>query len=79
MRCDDKTIGVPIDSSRFQSLLGFLMRCDRMFTEHCNSRKEAFQSLLGFLMRCDMNLWGSHTPKKKFQSLLGFLMRCDAN
>ena len=36
----------------FQSLLGFLMRCDGYgFWEssHCM----VFQSLLGFLMRCD--------------------------
>ena len=37
----------------FQSLLGFLMRCD--FTLVVWINKEKFQSLLGFLMRCDSN------------------------
>ena len=38
----------------FQSLLGFLMRCDsiRWYGSHVNDNK--FQSLLGFLMRCDI-------------------------
>ena len=36
----------------FQSLLGFLMRCDKTFTIRADTL-ETFQSLLGFLMRCD--------------------------
>ena len=36
----------------FQSLLGFLMRCDLGLAEIGEGGKK-FQSLLGFLMRCD--------------------------
>ena len=38
---------------RFQSLLGFLMRCDARSDAFLSHVK--FQSLLGFLMRCDVN------------------------
>ena len=37
----------------FQSLLGFLMRCDDMCINN-NRYTYKFQSLLGFLMRCDV-------------------------
>ena len=40
------------DAARFQSLLGFLMRCDETH-EKQDSVLPGFQSLLGFLMRCD--------------------------
>ena len=36
----------------FQSLLGFLMRCD-LSVEEGRQLSVRFQSLLGFLMRCD--------------------------
>ena len=36
----------------FQSLSGFLMRCDTIVTIPTGTRV-AFQSLSGFLMRCD--------------------------
>ena len=39
----------------FQSLLGFLMRCDcKHVTIVAETNK--FQSLLGFLMRCDQEI-----------------------
>ena len=37
----------------FQSLLGFLMRCD-LIEGRSPKEIQEFQSLLGFLMRCDM-------------------------
>ena len=40
----------------FQSLLGFLMRCDYFSPRLAASRSSAFQSLLGFLMCCDRRL-----------------------
>ena len=39
--------------SEFQSLLGFLMRCDRSPCTSVSVCSAMFQSLLGFLMRCD--------------------------
>ena len=60
----------------FQSLLGFLMRCD--VADRCpHTLNEKFQSLLGFLMRCDWCSGVSCEREFLFQSLLGFLMRCD--
>jgi len=40
----------------FQSLSGFLMRCDMDGFGISSSRMMAFQSLSGFLMRCDLGL-----------------------
>ena len=40
-------------NSKFQSLLGFLMRCDLTPISRSGSGGILFQSLLGFLMRCD--------------------------
>ena len=37
----------------FQSLLGFLMRCDEVDQLLIDFDADLFQSLLGFLMRCD--------------------------
>ena len=61
----------------FQSLLGFLMRCDISAAGVWTAI--GFQSLLGFLMRCDL-IVALLDPIvfAKFQSLLGFLMRCDS-
>ena len=60
----------------FQSLLGFLMRCDS-FLDSAISNNSVFQSLLGFLMRCDSIPSPFLRISSMFQSLLGFLMRCD--
>ena len=60
----------------FQSLLGFLMRCDLRGDGGIVSLKRMFQSLLGFLMRCD-SMIAEGRAMNGFQSLLGFLMRCD--
>ena len=62
----------------FQSLSGFLMRCD------CRRRSRArpgaeFQSLSGFLMRCDLGIAAAGVLFFVFQSLSGFLMRCDTD
>ena len=40
----------------FQSLLGFLMRCDLESSGDMIEIRMMFQSLLGFLMRCDAGL-----------------------
>ena len=65
-------------SALFQSLLGFLMRCDEMVLRRRRGNTE-FQSLLGFLMRCDVYVdYDATDADSEFQSLLGFLMRCDA-
>ena len=61
----------------FQSLLGFLMRCD-VAKFGRKGGKYLFQSLLGFLMRCDSIVHLTISYILLFQSLLGFLMRCDA-
>ena len=47
-------IGLPTAAllGQFQSLLGFLMRCDACVIVCCPV-SAVFQSLLGFLMRCD--------------------------
>ena len=39
----------------FQSLLGFLMRCDDCIVFTLIQYLVKFQSLLGFLMRCDQH------------------------
>ena len=60
----------------FQSLLGFLMRCDHVMGLRDFGQEVVFQSLLGFLMRCDHCYEaGILEGVDVFQSLLGFLMR----
>ena len=76
MRCDPSLISVLFAIVLFQSLLGFLMRCDFRLTNESMKAGTMFQSLLGFLMRCDMYSDPS-SYSCMFQSLLGFLMRCD--
>ena len=54
MRCDIKTGDYwSYGKSVFQSLLGFLMRCDMPLIFDALTAC-TFQSLLGFLMRCDL-------------------------
>ena len=65
-----------ISAYKFQSLLGFLMRCDIVESSACTF-EPMFQSLLGFLMRCDSGGLIVPADLTLFQSLLGFLMRCD--
>ena len=77
MRCDrlvGQVLGIVV---WFQSLLGFLMRCDHLDTYFTFLHTTQFQSLLGFLMRCDLPVYIEHHISS-FQSLLGFLMRCDS-
>jgi len=61
----------------FQSLSGFLVRCD-IRSGFARPSREVFQSLSGFLVRCDIMLReGQPTAAYLFQSLSGFLVRCD--
>ena len=53
MRCDSYISILASDVSLFQSLLGFLMRCDLTLIGAGSGLVTMFQSLLGFLMRCD--------------------------
>ena len=52
MRCDLISIAIMTSRAGFQSLLGFLMRCDTPCGR--TGTEDMFQSLLGFLMRCDL-------------------------
>ena len=53
MRCDKVTIFSPgTRCQKFQSLSGFLMRCDATLPP-ARRQSALFQSLSGFLMRCD--------------------------
>jgi len=78
MRCDllEKYGGE--NGALFQSLSGFLMRCDDRRIRQ-DDWLEAFQSLSGFLMRCDGRRRSDRGTRGTFQSLSGFLMRCDRN
>ena len=60
----------------FQSLLGFLMRCN-LEARVGKGLYRVFQSLLGFLMRCNPYFRPIWRCPERFQSLLGFLMRCN--
>ena len=62
----------------FQSLSGFLMRCDQRYKNPTHPDR-GFQSLSGFLMRCDQASLACYRDAHAagFQSLSGFLMRCD--
>jgi len=53
MRCDFGDTGVVAPIDTFQSLSGFLMRCDYRVLDTNAAETVAFQSLSGFLMRCD--------------------------
>ncbi|MDK2889445.1 MAG: hypothetical protein PWR21_76 [Methanoculleus sp.] len=52
MRCDSPPHACEHVFGGFQSLSGFLMRCDSLGEEK-SARITWFQSLSGFLMRCD--------------------------
>jgi len=57
---------------RFQSLSGFLMRCDRVILGLGRATSSGFQSLSGFLMRCDP-AGARHTLQQQFVSIpIGF-------
>ena len=53
MRCDEENERRCGYVEMFQSLLGFLMRCDLIVAAGAINPLVQFQSLLGFLMRCD--------------------------
>jgi len=55
----------------FQSLSGFLMRCDRIRTITA-AGVGMFQSLSGFLMRCDCTLRDYHAPERPVSIPIGF-------
>ena len=61
---------------KFQSLLGFLIRCN-VRSATAWGAVPGFQSLLGFLIRCNTQTTLLRSPIAKFQSLLGFLIRCN--
>jgi len=65
------------DNVKFQSLSGFLVRCDgkKVFQLWHFSQ---FQSLSGFLVRCDYRDTLTGYVIIMFQSLSGFLVRCDS-
>ena len=63
--------------NKFQSLLGFPMRCDLFCCKFAVVFLVMFQSLLGFPMRCDFDAGAPRDISLMFQSLLGFPMRCD--
>ena len=67
-------------SSMFQSLLGFLIRCNlRVLLSVLLATTQMFQSLLGFLIRCnEISRDTSARHATMFQSLLGFLIRCNS-
>ena len=77
MRCDVSPLGKFAMSPVFQSLLGFLMRCD------CPQSPERTQPIAvsipaGFSDALRLFLRIRTLPRSgTFQSLLGFLMRCD--
>ena len=55
MRCDISAVQFGTEPFvLFQSLLGFLMRCD-IILQVTPDVSVWFQSLLGFLMRCDLD------------------------
>ena len=61
----------PGSSAGFQSLSGFLMRCDGIFAP--NSFAAAmFQSLSGFLMRCDEYARPTIQPLTEVSIPIGF-------
>ena len=53
MRCDEITHHTGAGITMFQSLSGFLMRCDTDCPICDATCTAGFQSLSGFLMRCD--------------------------
>ncbi len=63
-------------SFAFQSLSGFLYRCDSSHAPPI-SMSVLFQSLSGFLYRCDEVIGEHPIHGSRFQSLSGFLYRCD--
>ncbi len=65
-------------SASFQSLSGFLIRCDAGAWEWLKSLLGIeFQSLSGFLISCDSMTLSGISPLSQFQSLSGFLISCD--
>ena len=62
MRCDHRrNRSVMRLDMQFQSLLGFLMRCDLPVVPSPTMGTK-FQSLLGFLMRCDLTSFAITHP-----------------
>ena len=62
----------------FQSLAGFLGRCDFTRRFPYQTIYDVFQSLAGFLGRCDyIDPANLAALEEAFQSLAGFLGRCD--
>ena len=62
----------------FQSLSGFLVRCNHFAQDVIVDLPNEFQSLSGFLVRCNgTDIITLYTGVITFQSLSGFLVRCN--
>ncbi len=72
MRCDDAGVYKKNETDQFQSLLGFLMRCDNNKTMKAEYVRMMFQSLLGFLMRCDRTYRLPHGYRGRVSIPAGF-------
>ena len=75
MRCDTILIASNESPLTFQSLLGFLMRCDSQTTPAKHGRQVSIPA--GFSDALRQNRAPALSCLLSFQSLLGFLMRCD--
>ena len=79
MRCDFTSRLYTYTVSVFQSLLGFLMRCDFQIDLHqILQDKVSIPAGFSDALRLE-NFTVSSMPIASFQSLLGFLMRCDSS
>ena len=74
-----ETIKIKGIGNMFQSLSGFLARCNFISFETIRTALSTFQSLSGFLARCNFFLQVQSLRVELFQSLSGFLARCNAN
>ena len=72
MRCNGHLIDDIADAGKFQSLLGFLMRCNRESALIFQLRMHLFQSLLGFLMRCNVEGLAGGEPHHEVSIPIGF-------
>ena len=79
MRCDLSLKVCICSSDKFQSLLGFLMRCDIVvWSEFINRERVSIPAGFSDALR-PYEIGKRVTAMGQFQSLLGFLMRCDGS
>ena len=80
MRCDViYHYNIMIQPCKFQSLLGFLMRCDKTPQLFLICHGALVSIPAGFSDALRLNDVPENHSLRKFQSLLGFLMRCDSH